>query len=127
MFHKDGGANFSVKNCMSHFSVFVPAKATVKMANGNKEHVQRSGIVSCRVPKCSIIYPVLSVYYFPGRSSITISSGSLKFYVVFQNFTSESLEHCGFVDPHGHSWRSPYQTQINIDYIQIEIVKVTPF
>ena len=37
LFHKDGGANVAVTNCMSHFSMFVPTKATVKLANGTQD------------------------------------------------------------------------------------------
>ena len=66
------------------------------------------------------------VYYFPGHPSNTISSGVLKFYVGFQKVTPEPLEHCYFVDPQGHSWRSTCQTQKNLYYIQIEIFKVNP-
>ena len=38
----------------------------------------------------------------------------------------ETLEHCDFVDPQGRSCISPYQTQKNINYIQIKNVKVNP-
>ena len=34
LFHKDGVANVAVTNCMSHFSMYFPTKATVKLANG---------------------------------------------------------------------------------------------
>ena len=40
LFHKDGGANVAVKNCMLQFSMFVPTKTTVKLANGNTGHAQ---------------------------------------------------------------------------------------
>ena len=66
------------------------------------------------------------VYYCPGHPSNTISPGSLKFYVGFQKVTSETLEHCDFVDPQVRSWRSLYQTQNNLNYIQIRIVKINP-
>ena len=39
-FHKDGGANFSVTNCMSHSSMFVLTNATLKFSNGNTVHAQ---------------------------------------------------------------------------------------
>ena len=65
LFHKDVGVNFSVTNCMSHFSMFLPTKATVKLANGNKVHAQVIGILLFIFPNCSIIYPVGPVYYFP--------------------------------------------------------------
>ena len=99
LFHKDGGANVAVTNCMSHFSMFVSNKATVKLDNGNTGHAQGIGIIVCRFPNCSIIYPVVPVYYYPGHPYNTISSGALKFYIGFKNVTSEPLEHCDFVDP----------------------------
>ena len=63
-------------------------------------------------------------YISSGHPSNTISSGSLKFYVYLKKFTYETLENCDFVDPQGCSWESPYQTQNNLDYLKIEIVKV---
>ena len=80
LFHKDGGDNIAVTNCMSHFSMFVPNKAMVKLANVNTVHSQVIGIILCCFPNCSIIYPVGPVYYCPGQPSKTISSGALKFY-----------------------------------------------
>ena len=124
LFHKDGGANVAVKNCMSHFSMFVPIKATVKLANGNTGHAQGIGVILFHFPNCSIIYPVGPVYYCPGHPSNTISSGALKFYIGFKKVTYATLEHCDFVDPQGRSWRSPYQTRNNIYYLQLEIVKI---
>ena len=91
LFHKYRGANIAVKNCMSHFSMFVPAKVSVKLDNGNTVHAQGMGIILCRFPNYSIIYPVVPVYYFPGHPSSTISSSSLKVYVGFQNSISEPL------------------------------------
>ena len=32
LFHKDEGANVAFTNCMSHFSMFFPTKATVKLS-----------------------------------------------------------------------------------------------
>ena len=81
LFHKYGGANAAVKNCMSHFSMFFPTKATVKLANGNTGHAQGIGIILCCFNNCSIIYPFVTVYYFPGHPYNTIPSGELKFYV----------------------------------------------
>ena len=103
LFHKDGGANVPVTNCMSHFSMFSPTKATVKLANINMVHSQVIGITLCHFTNCSIIYPVGPVYYFPVHPSNTISSGTLKFYVGIQNFTFEPLEHCEVFDPQGRS------------------------
>ena len=65
--HKDGGANASLTNCMSQFSMFVPTKATLKLANGNTGHAQEFGIILCRFTNCPIIYPVEPVYYFLGH------------------------------------------------------------
>ena len=111
---------------MSHFSKFVPINTTVKLDNGNTVHAQLVGIFLCRFNNFSILYPMRPVYYCPGHPSNTISSGALKFYVGFQNVTSEPLEYCYFVDPQDSYFISPYQTQNNIDYLQIEIVKVNP-
>ena len=83
LFHKYGGANFAFTNFMSHFSMFVSTKATVKLANGNTGHAQGIGIILYRFPNCLIIYPVGPVYYCPGRLSNTILSGALKFYIGF--------------------------------------------
>ena len=93
---------------MSQLSMFVPTKATVKLANGNTGHAPGIGIILCRFPNCSIIYPVGPVYYCPGQPSNNISPGVLKFYIGFNKVTSEPLEHCDFVDPQIRSWRSPY-------------------
>ena len=106
--------------------MFVPTKATVKLANGNTGHAQGIGIILCRFTNFSIIYPVGPVYYCPGHPSNTISSGALKFYIGLKKVTSEPLEHCDFVDPQGRSWRSPYQTCNNLDYLQLEIFKINP-
>ena len=38
LIHKDEGSDSSVTNCMSRFSIFVTAKVTVKLANGNTVH-----------------------------------------------------------------------------------------
>ena len=61
--------------------MFVPTKATVKLANGNMGNTQVIGIILCRFPKFSIIYLVGPVYYCPGHPSNTISSGALNFYI----------------------------------------------
>ena len=88
---------------MSQFSMFVPTKATVKLANGKMGHAQGIGIILCRFPKFLIIYPVGPFFYFPGHPSNTISSFYLKFYIGFIKGTYEPIEHCNFVDPKGCS------------------------
>ena len=103
LFHKYGGANVSVANCMSLFSMFVPTKTTVKLDNGNMLHAQGIEIIICNFPNCSIIYTLRPVYYCPGHPSNTISSGALKFYVGFQKVASEPLEHRDFFEPEGRS------------------------
>ena len=70
--------------------------------------------------------PVEPVYYCPCYPSNTVSSGDLKFYAEFQKVASKSLDHCDFFDLQGGSWRSPYQTHNNLNYIQINIFKVSP-
>ena len=84
---------------MSHFSVFVPTKATVRLTNGNTGHVKRIGIVLFHFPKCFVIYTVGQDYYFPGHHYNTTSLGALNFYVDFQKVASGIIEHCEFFDP----------------------------
>ena len=43
-----------------------------------------------------------------------------------QSVTSKPLEHCDFFEHQGSSWRLPYQTENNLDYLQIEIFKFNP-
>ena len=83
LFHKYGGVNIAVTNCMSHFSMFVATKATVKLANVNTVNSQGIGIILCCFTNFSIIYPVGPVYYCPGHPSNTISPGAVKFYTSF--------------------------------------------
>ena len=52
--------------------------------------------------------------------------GCPNIYAGFQKVPYEALDHCGFVEPQCSSWRSPYQNQNNLDYLQIKIVKVNP-
>ena len=100
---------------MLHFSMFVPTKATVKLDNGNTGYDQGIRIILCIFTNCFIIYPMVPVYYFPGHTSNTISSGALKCYAGFKKVAYEPLENCDFVDPQGHSWRSTYHNQNNLD------------
>ena len=109
---------------MSHFSMFVPTKATVKLANGNTGHTQGIGIILYRFTNFTIIYSVVPVYYFTGHPYNTISLGDLKFYAGFKNVTYVPLEHCDYVESLVCYWRSPYQTKDNLEYLQIEIFKV---
>ena len=81
-FHKDVGDNVTVTNFISHFSKFFPTKAIVKLANLNTVHSQVIGIVVCCFPNGSTIYLVVTVYYFPGHPSNTISSGALKTFML---------------------------------------------
>ena len=84
LFHKYVGENVEVTNFMSHFSMFVPTKSDVKLDNGNMGHAQVIGIILCHFTNCPIIYPVVPVYYYPGNNSNNISSGDLKFILVFK-------------------------------------------
>ena len=43
--HKYGGANVSVTNFMSHFSMTIPTKADVGFSSGNMGHAQLIGII----------------------------------------------------------------------------------
>ena len=105
-FHKYGGSNVAITNCMSHFYMFVKSKSTVKLANKNAGDSQVIGIILCCFTNCPILYLMGPVYYCPGHPSNTISLCVLKFYVGFKNITSEPLEHCHFVYPQGCSWTS---------------------
>ena len=49
-FHKYGGVSVSVINFMSHFSILIPIKATVKLDNGNTGYAQGIGIILCHSP-----------------------------------------------------------------------------
>ena len=99
LFHKYVGANVTVTNCMSHFSMFVTTKATVKLVIENTGHAQVIRIIVYHLPYCSIIYPEVPVYYFPGCSYNTISSGALNMYVGLQKVAYETLENCDFFYP----------------------------
>ena len=75
-------------------------------------------------------HPIMSkLWDLGGQTKIknNISSGAHKFYAGFQKVVPVPLEHCDFVDPQGRSWISPYQTQNNFNYFQIEIFKVNPY
>ena len=63
------------------------------------------------------------VYYFKGHSSNVISLDALKYYIGFQKIAPEPLELCDSVDSQGYSFTTPYRTQSNLDYLQIDIVK----
>ena len=45
LFNKDGGLNVAIKNCMSHFYMYVSTKVTAKLANGNTRYAQGIGII----------------------------------------------------------------------------------
>ena len=83
-FHKYGEANVAVTNCMSHFSMFVPTKATVKLANGNTVNAQVIRIFLCRFLNCSILCPVRTVYYCLSNPSKTSHQVSSNFMLVFK-------------------------------------------
>ena len=106
-FHKDEGYNVVVTN-LSHIFLC--------LSHPNPKELGLFYVIFQNFP---IIYPVVPVYYLPGHPSNTISQGDLKMLIGFQKVTSETLEHCDFVVPQVRSWRSLYQTQNNLDYIQI--------
>ena len=81
MFHKYGGANVGVTNCLSCFPMLVPNISNVKLADGNMDHAQGIGNILCQFTKLPVIYPVRPVYYFPGHPLNTVSVGDLKYYV----------------------------------------------
>ena len=73
---------------MSHFFMFVPTKAHVRLDNGRTGHAQVTGVILCCFPYCPIIYPSGPVYYCTGNLYNTISAVALKCYVGFQKVTS---------------------------------------
>ena len=111
LFHKYRGENVAVTNYMSHFSMFVPTKATVKLDNGNMVHSQGIGIILYSFPNHLIIYPAGPVYYYPGNPPNTISLGALRLDVDYNFFTYESIEHYDFVDPQCSCWRTTHENQ----------------
>ena len=92
---------------MSHFSMFVPTKANMKLSTYNKVHAQGIGVVLCHFTNHHIIYSLVPVYYCPDHAKNKILLGAIKCYVGFKTIISEPLEHCDCVDPKGRSWRSP--------------------
>ena len=52
LFHKYGEENVTITNYMSHFSMLVPTKSTLKLANVNMGYAQGIGIILCRFTNC---------------------------------------------------------------------------
>ena len=50
LFHKYGGSNIGVTNCMPQFYMFVPINANAKMSNGNTGNAVVIGIILCYFP-----------------------------------------------------------------------------
>ena len=71
-------------------------------------YIQLEEIISVQVTLKTLYHQLPSILYW------------------FKKVTSEPLEHCDFVDPQGPSWWSPYKTCNNLDYLQIEVVKINP-
>ena len=76
-FHKDEGANVAVTNCMSHFPMFFPTKATVKLANENTGYTQVIGNILFLFPTSSIIYPVALVGTNIGKCDMQFVTATL--------------------------------------------------
>ena len=125
-FCQDRRSNVAFKNWISWFSMFVPTKDTMKIANGNIVQSKGIGMIYWHFTNCSIIYPVGPVYYCPRHSPNTISPVALNVYVGSQKVASEPLEYCDFFDLHGCSWVSHEHTHNNLYYLQIYLVKVNP-
>ena len=126
LFHKYGGTNVSVTNCMSHLSMFVPNNATVKLYNGNKRHAQAIGIIFCHFPTCYLIYPVVPVYYCPGYPSNNISPDALNIFVGFQKFAPELLQHCEFLTLKVVLVGQPTRLKTILTTFKSKFVKVNP-
>ena len=91
LFHKYLGTNVAVKNFMSHFSMFYPTKATMKLANGNTGHAQGIGIIVCCFHNCSIIYLVGPVCYCPGHPPTPSNQFPSNFMFVFRRLHNNIL------------------------------------
>ena len=63
LFHEYGRENADVTNWVSHFYMFVPTKANVKLDHSNTGHAQVIGNILCSFPNWFIIYPVVPVKY----------------------------------------------------------------
>ena len=111
---------------MPHFSMLVQTEANAGLDDGNMVHARVIEIIFCIFLTYPIIYQLGTVYYCTNHPSNTISSLTLKCYVGFQKVTSEPLEHSDFVYHQGHTCIPPYKNRQNLDYLQIEIIKVNP-
>ena len=123
-FQKHGGANSGDTNCMCHFSISLLIKANVKLANGNMTHAQVICIILLCFINLHIIYPVGPVYYSTSHPFNTISLGAFKYYVCLK-ILSEPLGRCDCGYMQDYYWKSPYRTQNNLDYLQLDIPKST--
>ena len=90
LFHKYIGSKVGVKNSCHDFQ-YSSKPSPMLLDNGNTGHAQLIRIILCCFIDFPIVYPAVTVYYWPGHPSNTISLGSLKCYVGFKNVTSESL------------------------------------
>ena len=97
LFHKYVGANVAVTNCKSRFYMFLSTKATLKLANGNTGHAQGIEVILCRFPKCSIIYPVVPVYYCPGHLTTPYHKVLSNFMLVFKRLRLNLLNILNFL------------------------------
>ena len=108
-FHRNRGAKFGITNCRSQFSKLVQTNSNVKLTNGIMGHAQVTEIILCSFNNCSIIYPVVPVYYFIGDPSNNISLCTLKWYVGFQKDTPEPLEFSYPVISRSATWMNRFR------------------
>ena len=98
--------------------MILPTKTTMKLANRSTENAQGIGIISFHFTNCTNMYVGTSLLLSRSLSQHHLIE-CLELYVGFQNVTSEPSGHCDIVGPQDHSWRSPYQTQNNVDCLKI--------
>ena len=72
------------------------------------------------------LYIQLDQFIFVQVTLPTLYHQTPSSFILVKKVTFEPLEHCDFVDPQGHSWRSIYQNCNNIDYLQLEMVNINP-
>ena len=126
LFHKYRGANFSVKNCMPHFSMFVPTKATVKFLMETQDMPKEMRLFYVILLTVSLYiwwYQFIIVQVTLPTPSHQVPSNFMR---VFKRLHLNLLNIVNFVDPQGRSWRSPYQTQKNYNIFKNKFVKVNP-
>ena len=97
----------------------------MKLSGGNKSQSYGIVFIIFQFIIFPHVYPIGPVYYCPRHSTKTISPGQIDFFGL-NKLTYEPLEHCNFIYTQCHALKSLYITQNNIDFLSLELVKITP-